>query len=388
MRLISSGVGTSKGPPMIRRIAIENWKSIRSLDIELGRLTVLVGPNGSGKSNFVDAIRLLRDALAHGLDRAISDRQGIDSLRHWSPGGASDVTLAAHTISPAGRGQLSFTLSSSRGHFGIVREEGCWHGSGPDAPKLHYVRDARGKIELSSSDEDRVLRAEHDDELFLANGQTDTAALRGDLLSFEAYSILPDVLRTPQPPKNELVLSASGENLTSIFKMLSRSRSHKQAREEIISSLRLAMPSLEDIRVRSLGGLMMPMFRVSETDGRHDFNVSQISDGTLRLLGLLTALYQPRGPDVLALEEPEQTMHPAVLAVLADAIRDVSERRQILVTTHSPHMVEHFRADEIRTVEIRDGETSVRPLSGDQQKAVREHLFTLGELMAMEGLHS
>ncbi|HEX9731556.1 MAG TPA: AAA family ATPase [Thermoanaerobaculia bacterium] len=250
------------------------------------------------------------------------------------------------------------------------------------------MRDARGKIELSSSDEDRVLRAEHDDELFLANGQTDTAALRGDLLSFEAYSILPDVLRTPQPPKNELVLSASGENLTSIFKMLSRSRSHKQAREEIISSLRLAMPSLEDIRVRSLGGLMMPMFRVSETDGRHDFNVSQISDGTLRLLGLLTALYQPRGPDVLALEEPEQTMHPAVLAVLADAIRDVSERRQILVTTHSPHMVEHFRADEIRTVEIRDGETSVRPLSGDQQKAVREHLFTLGELMAMEGLHS
>lgn len=374
---------------MIRRIVIEHWKSIRSLDLELGPLTVLVGPNGSGKSNFVDAIRLLRDALAHGLDRAISERQGIDSLRHWSPGRASDVTLDVHSVSCAGHGRLSFTLSSSRGHYAVVREEGSWHGSERDAAEeLGYVRDARGRIELSPSDEDRVLRADQE-ELFLANGREDMAALRASLVSFEAYSIFPDVLRTPQPPRNDLVLAASGENLTSIFRMLSRSRSHKQVKEEIVSSLRLAMPSLEDIRVRSLGGLMMPMFRVSEADGqRHDFNASQISDGTLRLLGLLTALYQPHGPDVLALEEPELTMHPAVLAVLADAIRDVSERRQILVTTHSPHLVEHFRADEIRTVEIHEGETRISSLSGDQQKAVRENLFTLGELMAMEGLHS
>ena len=98
------------------------------------------------------------------------------------------------------------------------------------------------------------------------------------------------------------------------------------------------MPTLENVSVLSLGGLMVPTFRVRTGGSKrsHDLNVSQVSDGTLRVFGLLTALYQPVRPAVIALEEPEQTVHPGFLPVVAESISDVSDPTQVLVTTHSP----------------------------------------------------
>jgi predicted ATPase len=82
------------------------------------------------------------------------------------------------------------------------------------------------------------------------------------------------------------------------------------------------MPTLESINIQGLGGLMVPIFRVREDAGRiHNFNVSQISDGTLRVIGILTAPYQPNRAEVLALEEPEQTVNPAIVGLLAEAIQ-------------------------------------------------------------------
>ena len=73
-----------------------------------------------------------------------------------------------------------------------------------------------------------------------------------------------------------------------------------------------------------IGGFLAPVFEVQEGENaQHEFNVSQISDGTLRMLGLLTALYHPNRPQVIALEEPEQTVNPGVLLILADAIKTV-----------------------------------------------------------------
>jgi predicted ATPase len=154
--------------------------------------------------------------------------------------------------------------------------------------------------------------------------------------------------------------------------------------------MRLVMPSLDSIRIQSLGGLMVPAFRVKESSGKtHDFNVSQISDGTLRMLGLLTALYQPAIPYTLAMEEPEQTINPGVLSILAESIVEVSAKTQMLVTTHSPDFLDKFNDPSVVfSVNMNDGITRSGPIQESQLKAVRDHLFSLGELMAIEGLHS
>ncbi len=135
---------------------------------------------------------------------------------------------------------------------------------------------------------------------------------------------------------------------------------------------------------------MVPAFRVRESSGKtHDFNVSQISDGTLRILGLLVALYQPAVPYTLAMEEPEQTINPGELSILAEAIVEVSSKTQMLVTTHSPDFLDKFSAPSVvYSVNMIDGITRAGPINESQLQAVRDHLFSLGELMAIEGLHS
>lgn len=377
---------------MIRRVVIEHWKSIEKLDLELGPLTVIVGPNGSGKSNFVDALRFVRDAVDGGLDRAVSARHGIDSIRQWSPRRPYNVTLRVEVESEAGQGHLGFTLAAARGQYKICKEDASWLnvGSEPDPTWSAYSRDSQGKVELTGTGETRNFRAEYSDELVLASPAAKALLpLRTTLRSFEAYSIFPNVLRTPQKPANDPRLMPTGENLTSVFKTLSRSRRHGWFRKEILSCLQVVIPHLEGILIQSLGGLMVPVFRVSEASGQsHDYNVSQISDGSLRILGLLTALYQPFAPKTIALEEPEQNVHPAILSLLSEVMKEVSEKRQILVTTHSPDLVNYFEPGMIRATELQHGVTTIEPISDYQKQAVMDRLFSLGELMAMEGLHA
>jgi len=385
---------------MITHLKIQHYKSIAEADLDLSNLTLFVGPNGSGKSNLIDALRLVRDAAVFGLDRAISDRHGIDSIRQWSPSRPYHVSLDVRVRNHLGRGSLSFTLSSYRGSHQIKREEGSWKWDPKRRPSssFSYIRDPEGKVNLKSYStlikrrkEEESFQAEQPEDLFLR--QFEARGLRplvSALASFEAYSIFPNILRSPQKASHGDHLTHDGENLTSIFKALTQSKrqGHQRARGEILTALRRVLPALDTIRIQSRGGLMVPVFRVKEADGRvHDFNVSQISDGTLRVLGLLTALYQPSRPDVIAMEGPEQTVHTGILPVLAEAIKECSTENQVLVTTHSPELMDHFDPENVMAVELVDGVTQIGPISAHQREAVKDRLFSLGELMTVEGLH-
>ena len=155
--------------------------------------------------------------------------------------------------------------------------------------------------------------------------------------------------------------------------------------------MRLVVPELENITVQSVGGFVTPQFRIFDPGSAtksHTFNVSQMSDGTLRILGLLVALYQDPRPSIIALEEPELTVHPGVLQLISDSILEVAETTQILVTTHSPVLIDKFDPSHVFAVESKGGVTVARPLSNIQKDAVKKRLFSLGELMTVEGLHA
>ena len=380
---------------MINRLRIEHYKSIERAELNLGSLTILVGPNGSGKSNIVDAVRFIRDSVIFGLDRSIADRHGIDSIRQWSPSRPYVMILRVDIESGYGHGYLTFSLESKSGTHVVKKEEGYWDFNNfIPKPMASYSRNAKGLVEMRmGSDDPKTIEIDRTDELFLSQFEAQPFRFLASAIgNMEAYSIYPNILRTPQKPSSESRLYANGENLTSIYRQLasSKKQSHLRARSEILSSMRLVMPSLDSIRIQSLGGLMVPAFRVRESTGKtHDFNVSQISDGTLRILGLLVALYQPAVPYTLAMEEPEQTINPGVLSILAEAIVEVSSKTQMLVTTHSPDFLDKFSDPSVvYSVNMIDGITRAGPINESQLQAVRDHLFSLGELMAIEGLHS
>jgi predicted ATPase len=415
---------------MFTALQLEHYRSISKCSVELSNCNVFVGPNGSGKSNFVDALRLLRDAAAYGLDRAIADRHGINSIRQWSPSRPYHVTISVKVRSNRGYGAYKITLSSLKGTYRIIHESGTWsrpvrrrerlglsqdnsldNTSPLNVETMRFERDKVGRVEIryqKGNDQDlfSTTQAEFADDTFLRSpyGQATsydqgivailarTAGLLYDLrrtiADFEAYTIFPNTLRAPQTPTNEERLLSDGSNFTSVYRALSRNNAGQNARREILRSLSTFFPRLKDIRIDIAGGYLTPVFEVIEADDKsHDFNVSQISDGTLRLLGILTALYQPDAPSSLALEEPEQTVHPGVLAVVAEAIHDFSRRSQIFVTTHSPELVDRFSPNEIRAVALVEGSTFVSPVAENQKQAVIDGLFTLGEIMRFEGLN-
>jgi predicted ATPase len=412
---------------MFKSLQIRHFKSIERADIELGYINIFVGNNGSGKSNIVDAVRFLKEMASNGLDRAVSDRHGIESVRQWSPTRPYIIMLGATVERGEFRGEYEVAVESAKGLFQVVRETAILEdvddfayelqGQETETRTYQHVklsRDKAGDVSIVrnslnlNADEERpdsysvtwdprtthaqnTYRLEANDEVMMNQRPAfgDVMPLRRTLSDFQAYSIYPNTLRSPQEPSSDTFLSPEGRNLGSVIKRMRKTKRGVDALGLVTEALKSIHPNLERISILSVGGYLVPQFHMLEPSGkRHIFNVSQMSDGTLRVLGLLVALYQEPRPAVIALEEPEQTVNPAILSVIADAIKEVSKRSQILVTTHSPHLLDQFDPADIRSVELQEGKTIVGPVNPIQIGAVRDRLFSLGELLVSEGLHS
>jgi predicted ATPase len=115
-----------------------------------------------------------------------------------------------------------------------------------------------------------------------------------------------------------------------------------------------------------------------------------MSDGTLRALAWLVALFQPavRGGGLVGLEEPETALHPGSVAVLFDALRSATRRTQVLVTSHSAELLEHpsLRPEELLAVQSVGGRTLLAPIPASSAQAMRSQSFTAGELLKLGAL--
>ncbi|MGC2857292.1 AAA family ATPase [Novispirillum sp. DQ9] len=381
---------------MLTRLTVQHYKSLENVDIELGPLTVFVGRNGSGKSNIIDAIRFVRDAVRDGLDDAVTLRHGFGALQQWSNGCARDISLGIHYEGAVREGYSSgrffFSLRQKEDGYEVHREVDSYrHAYGGDVDfSISSVRRGNRFIILSPErpcERDVVYVSPH--ELLMSLPRGEATGFMFNFADSEFYSIFPNTLREPQKISHSDDLSPHGGNLASILRRMTLRRDRAEL-NEIEDLMRSILPRLERITVDSLGGYIVPRFLMREESGEeHFFDVNHLSDGTLRILGILTALYHDPGPRTIALEEPELTIHPGALPLLADAMKEAAKRRQVIITTHSPDLIDQFDPKDVRIVEMDGrGVTSVAPLSQDQMQSVKEHLFTLGQLMSIEGLRS
>ena len=166
-------------------------------------------------------------------------------------------------------------------------------------------------------------------------------------------------------------------------------KSHSSFLPDLREALGSVVPGVTDVQVTQVSGYLVVKLRHQRTGGNGTgawFDLSQESDGTLRLLGLLVALLQEPSPSVLAIEEPELTIHPGALANLADLLTEATRRAQIIITTHSPDLIDHVPLESLRAVEACDGVTTVGPVADHQKNAVKNGLFSPGDLHRMESL--
>ena len=375
-----------KSFPTITKVKVKNFRSIAKATIDLAPLTVFVGQNGAGKSNIIDVLRFTRDALTHGSEQAIFERHGMSALKRWSPKGHNvDIDIELSISASHWYGTYGFCIASEpRGKYRIKREI-CSITTAQNSDSYEISDGKIIQVDLQGSPSAAWLEQPLPlNALFLSSIPIGNFYLIHDTIkNMGFYTIYPDLLREPQKPSNTSPLDEKGQNLASVLREMKRSNEPSAA--VISEALGKVIHGIHDFSVSQVGGYFIVRLHHGKVEAA--LALDQESDGTLRMLGILTALYQIPSRTLLAIEEPELTIHPGALGVLCDSIKEASSFSQIMITTHSPDLMVHFTPESLRIVENPSGETFVGPLVSFQREAIAQNLFTAGELMRLEGLH-
>ena len=347
--------------------------------MDFGQFTVLVGPNGSGKSSVVDALRFVADCMHMGLGGAITSRSGINGVRRWSGGHPYNLSLHLDLRLEAGAASYEFELTGdSNQEYSVSSEEAVLlTGEGKIRFRVEAGRWIDGPPGLRPTVNKQSLA------LPLVGGDERFGPLVRALQNIAIYTIFPDVLRLPQKYSPIKPMERHGSNWSSILK----DQPENLWKPHLIAALRKLTGDVEDVRIEPAAGFLGVEFRHTSPNKKPKwFDATQESDGTLRVAGIITALLQEPPIPFLGIEEPELTVHPGAIPLLFDHLQEASRRSQLVVTTHSPELLELVNVEDVRVIERRDGATTVARMASHQREAVRSGLLSLGEVLRTEGI--
>ena len=333
---------------IISRLKLTNWRNFANADVALQDRVFIIGPNASGKSNLLDAIRFLRDVAKReggGLQSAVNKRGGVRKLRCLSARGNSSVGIEIHLSSDVDEPvkwmyRLAFTVERAGNHRVLVQEE---------------TVECNGEVILSRPDRDDGI----DDERLTATALEQINVNRqfreiADFLDAVTYMhLVPQLIRYgSEIGGNRLENDPFGqgflERIATANKQLQKSYLNK-----IQQAVSVIVPQVKEITLERDETTGQPHLRARFDNWRvHDTwqREDQFSDGTLRLIGLFWSLLESRG--LLLLEEPEISLNRDIVMRLPGIIHRLSgprtrrrggqrrtERRQVILTTHSADML-------------------------------------------------
>lgn len=358
--------------------------------VELGALNVLIGPNGSGKSNFLEALSLLQAA-----PRDVTEPIRGEGIHDWLYKTSSKEEIKPARIEvimkdPFKHGNLRYSMAflDEGGRFTIDDEvvEREFPDSGHQQPFFFYrwqnghpvmnVKEFGKRLLLRESirPDQSILKQKRDadlhPEITHVAEQFEKIGLYREW-TFGRHAI--PRLRQ-KPDISNIALASDASNLGLILNRLLRS---VETRRRLLDALRIIYDGIEDVHV-DVGEGTVQVFLL-ERNGA--MPATRLSDGTLRYLALLALLCDPTPPPLICIEEPELGLHPDVLPTLAQLLRDASERTQLVVTTHSPILVDALsETPEVVLVCERDESGShLTRLDGGELKPWLEK-YRLGQL--------
>jgi len=357
----------------IERIHIRNYRALAGVRFALGPVNLFFGPNGSGKSTLLDALWFVRDCAVRGVESASARRgHGVGLLFD----GASDddrrilIELSTEAVSYC----LVFDLSGDRA-IPLVGETLQAHQSG----EVRIVREVGSGLATLYHDgmkQSATCTMRDRDKLTLGlyvdfhGADKDTASL-DSLLRFVRYYhsrsfLLHGLKAVGSSSGPDVRLSETGENAWSVLRNLHDRRNRDDRFGTVMQYMREAFPSIEDIGVEQTGPMSV-YASFCERSHRNPIPASGVSDGHLQLLLLLLSLFSEGSERdaMILLDEPETSLHPRAIAVLAKAIRaaGVSWRKQVLVATHSPVLISQFEPSEIVVTQTKHGRTHLARVS-------------------------
>lgn len=335
-------------------VSLENWRNFVDVDVKLRRRVFLVGPNASGKSNFLDVFRFLSDIadVGGGFQKAVLKRGGVSGIRALAARRYPDigvrVTVGDDENESLWEYRVRFTQDNNRRP--IIKEETVHHNG------IALIKRPNTEDE---SDPERMTQT----YLEQVNVNRDFRALVEFLISIRYRHIVPQLVRDPDRSVGRQDDPFGGDFLEHIARTHSRTLNSRLRR--ITSALQVAVPQLQDLELQR-DNRGTPHLR-----GRYEHWRAQgkwqdekdLSDGTLRLLGLLWAILDGNGP--LLLEEPEISLHPEVVRHIPQLTARVQRGggRQVIMSTHSADLLQDdgIGSDETLLLKPSKEGTAVRP---------------------------
>jgi len=377
---------TAVFPTLLSELTLEGFLSFgpEPQTIGLSALNILIGANGAGKSNFVEALSVLR-AVPKDLPLPIRVGGGV---RDWLWRGQSPATRASLRLKVSEghlvrRTSLRYSLSfGAAGDAFVVLDERLENADPvPGAAKPYfYFGYENGRPMLNVGSVHRELRREDIDTTQSILSQrrdpdsypeiTALAAALGNIQIYRNWSFGPEapIRASCRADVQTRVLSENFDNLPARLAVLRRD---PWVKKQLIEQLADLSPGFDDFEVVPEGGYL----QLYVTEGRHVTPARRLSDGTLRFLALLAILLDPFPPPLIVIEEPELGLHPDILPVIRDLLIDASSRTQLVVTTHSPTLVDSFteHPEAILACDKRDGTSRIVRLDVEQIAAWRQH---------------
>ena len=339
----------------IGKISIQGFKSIETMDgIELGSLTILIGPNGVGKSNFISFFRMVSGALADPDNFALTVAQqgGASKTLHYGPRRTTEINAEFSFRTTLGEDKYAFRLTFSGNDELVFSEEAYsfgftglpnllpWAtvGRGHRAPRLSAIRTPTA-LAISNHLRNLAVHQFHD--------TSDLSRIRSRWSVADSHS-----------------LKSDGANLAPILYRLRQNDTVRYQR--ILDIIRLVLPFVSDLYLEPEDSSII--LRWMERGSDEVFGVSQASDGTLRMLALVTLLLQDEEslPDLLILDEPELGLHPYAIHIIGGLISAASMKTQVLVATQSPALVDCFEPEDVVVVDRPEGGSIFRRLSSQE----------------------
>lgn len=355
-------------------VAISNYRSIRQLSIPIHPLSVFVGENGVGKSNLYKSLSLLRDAATGRITRTIAEDGGLKSVCWSGPrkrGEDGRLRLSArfdrlrYSIELGFPGPLEAAFSGEP----MIKAESIEATQGKRAVQLMERKNSlvsvRGESGAWSSHKDAVLPSETALAGFSDGKQCpEIDLIRNAMLGWRFYHDFrtdpASPIRKPRLAITTPSLSADGSDLAAALATLYTIR---EDATDIQDAIQDAFPGAE-LRAWEESGLCE--FDLQLADMPRPFRAHELSDGTLKYICLLAVFMGYRLPPFIALNEPETSLHPSLLAPLARLIAKASRRADIWIVTHSEHLMDALRSESsvpLRRVIKPKGATTIEGLT-------------------------
>ena len=352
----------------IGQLTIKGFKSIQHLDrLHLYSLNVLIGANGAGKSNFVSYFRMLGEMVESRLQKWTTNQGSADRIVSF---GVKETAEIASFIEFGLNGYKFEIEPTLEGGFSFANEQLFFDGP-LYGPKW---------ISLGSGHKESKLK----EEFKSSNKGTEADYCYSSIASWKVFhfhdtSDTAGVKRLCSLQDNEYLRPDASNLAAFLYRLADES---PDVFNQIRKTTRLAIPFFDDFvlkprKLKTEEEQIRLLWRQKDSD--YSLWPSQLSDGSIRFICLVTALLQPDPPSTIIIDEPELGLHPYAITLLGALLRSASKRMQVIVSTQSVPLVNEFSIDDLIVVEREQGATVFMRHDEDDFKDWLED-YSVGEL--------